>query len=348
MPSPFPAGNQLSNLPQAQVIHYDSNFRDGLHAETPFVACAEPLELPLNSGNKYELFQYQPLSADINQVAEGDPGSSETIEVIDTTMTIGEYGDFLNFSSIAVLTAIDNTIENVARELGYQAGESLSDLVKVVADGAYTTDPSVLVKLAATSTSAFTPLSLNAIRNEVQSMAGRSIKPFNKAKKLFRGVIHPFALGDVAADNSNNSPIDILKHTPEGLDEMDMLVSTNTGEVVEIPTSGVEFYQSNLVTQTANYNPGGGAITGLTALSTYIFGEDGVFRLRLAGPNDTSFGDGRWEDIMCKTYKNVAPTQADPLGQIPAWCSYLIHFAAGGSPDPTQRLRVIQAGSAIS
>jgi hypothetical protein len=55
MGAPFPAGNQLSNLPQAQVIHYDSNFRDGLHAETPFVACAEPLELPLNSGNKYEI-----------------------------------------------------------------------------------------------------------------------------------------------------------------------------------------------------------------------------------------------------------------------------------------------------
>src|SRR5579859_6098878 len=117
MSNPFPAGNQLGNLPQAQAIHYDSNFRDGLHSETPFVACAEALELPLNSGNTYKIFQYQPLSADTNQTSEGDPGSSETIEVVDTSFTIGEYGDFLNFSSIAVLTAIDNTVENVAREL---------------------------------------------------------------------------------------------------------------------------------------------------------------------------------------------------------------------------------------
>jgi hypothetical protein len=179
-------------------------------------------------------------------------------------------------------------------------------------------------------------------------MAGRSIKPFNKAKQLFRGVIHPFALGDVAADNSNNSPIDILKHTTEGLDWMEELVSTQLDRVVEIPTSGVEFYQSNLVTQTVNYNPGGGAVSGLTALSTYIFGQDGVFRVRLAGPNDTSYGEGLWEGIMCKTFKNVSPTQADPLGQVPAWCSYLIHFTAGASPDPTQRLRVIMAGSAVS
>ena len=348
MGSPFPAGNQVSNLPQAQVIHYDSNFRDGLHAETPFVACAEPLELPLNSGYKYELFQYLPLAADTNQISEGDPGSSETIQVIDTTMQIGEYGDYLNFSSLAVLTAIDNTVENVARELGYQAGESLSDLVKTVADGANSTDSSVLVKLAATSTTAFTALSLSAIRNEVQSLAGRSVKPFNRARKLMRGVIHPFALGDVAADNSNNSPIDILKHTTEGLGMLDELGIGAQEEMVEIPSSGVEFYQSNLVTQTANYNPGTGAVSGLTALSTYIFGADAIFRVRLAGPNDTAFDDGHWENIMCKTFKNVAPSQADPLGQVPAWCSYLIHFVAGASPDPVQRLRIIQAGSAVS
>lgn len=260
-------------------------------------------------------------------------------------MTIGEYGDFLNFSSIAVLTAIDNTIENVARELGYQLGETLSDLVKTIADGAHSTDSSVLVSLAASSTTSYTAISLSAIRNEVQSMAGRSIKPFNKAKMLFCGIIHPFALGDVAADNSNNSPIDILKHTNEGLDWMEELVSTQIDRVVEIPSSGVEFYQSNLVTQTSNYQ----SVSGLIGLNTYLFGQDGVFRVRLAGPNDTSFGNGMWEkDIMCKTYKNVAPTQADPLGQVPAWCAYLVHFCAGASPDPTQRLRILQAASAVS
>jgi hypothetical protein len=122
------------------------------------------------------------------------------------------------------------------------------------------------------------------------------------------------------------------------------LVSTDLAKVVEIPTSGVEFYQSNLVTQTSNYK----SVSGLTALSTYIFGQDGVFRVRLKGPNDTDFGDGMWQDIMCKVYKNVAPTQADPLGQVPAWTGYLLHFCAGASPDPTQRLRVIQAASAVS
>lgn len=340
----FPASNNTGNLPQALVIHYDSNFRKNLKAQTPFVACCEHLELPLNSGNQYEIFQYSALAADTTQANEGAPGTGESISVLKTTFTIGEYGDFLNFSSLVLATAIDNTIENVGKELAYQLGEALSSLVRTIADGMHTTDSSVQVQLAATSTSSFTTLSLAAIRNQVQSMAGRSIKPFNEAKKLFRGVSHPFSLGDVIADNSNNSPIDFLKHTAEGHDEAEDLVATDLAEVIEFPTSGVEFYQSNLVTQTTNYK----SVTGLTALRTYIFGEDGLFRVRLAAPNDEAIDDGMYQNLMCATYKNVAPSAADPIGLVPGWTKYLVHFTAGQSPDTIQRARTIDAASAIS
>lgn len=340
-----PAGNLTGNLPQATVIFYDKTFRANLKSQTPFVSCAEPLDIPLNSGNQIEIFQYNPLAADTTQVSEGAVGSSETISVLKSTMTLGEYGDYLNFSSYSILTAIDQTVENCGKELAYQLGESLSSLVRTTADGAHTTDSSVQTQLAATSTSAFQTLSLSSIRNAVQSMAGRSIKPFNESKKLFRGVIHPFALGDVLADNSNNSPLDLLKHSAtEGLKWADELISTDLAEIIELPTSGVEFCQSNLVTQTSNYK----SVTGLTALRTYIFGQDGVFRVRLAGPNDTAINDGMYEGLMCKTFKNVAPSVADPVGVIPAWTSYLVHFTTGLSPDPIQRLRTIDAGSAVS
>jgi hypothetical protein len=194
-------------------------------------------------------------------------------------------------------TAIDNTVENVAREMSYRLGESLSALVRAVVDGAATVDSSVAVKLAAASTSAFTTLSLSQIRNQVQSLAGRSVRPFDEASKSFAGVIHPFALGDVLADNSNDAPIDILKHTPVGFAKMDELISTDLTEVIELPASGVHFFQTNLVTTTANYNPGSGAITGLTALRTYIFGRDGVFAINLGAQGDTGYDSGEWQNI---------------------------------------------------
>ena len=204
-----------------------------------------------------------------------------------------EYADYASFSSLALATAIDNTVENVAREMSYRLGESLSALVRVTADGANSVDSSVLTTLAATSTSSFTTLSLSQIRNSVQSLAGRSVRPFDEASKAFAGVIHPFALGDVLADNSNDSPIDILKHTPVGQARMDELVSVDLTEVIDLPSSGVHFFQSNQVTTTSNYK----SVTGLTALRTYIFGRDGIFAINLGAQGDTMYGDGEWQNI---------------------------------------------------
>ena len=107
---------------------------------------------------------YVPLAALTTQTTEGTVGSSLSVNVLNTTATIGEYADYANFSSLSLATAIDNTVENVAKELSYQLGESLSALVRATADGANSIDSSVLVELAANSTASFTALSLSQIR----------------------------------------------------------------------------------------------------------------------------------------------------------------------------------------
>jgi len=291
---------------------------------------------------------YVPLAANTSQTTEGTVGSGVTVSVLNTSATIGEYADYANFSSLSLATAIDNTVENVAREMAYRLGESLSALVRATADGANSVDSSVLTKLAAASTTSFTTLSLTYVRNAVQSLAGRSVRPFDEASKNFAGVIHPFSLGDMLADNSNDSPIDILKHTPSGYARLDELISTDLTEVIEIPTSGVSFFQSNLVTTSSNYNPGSGAVTGLTALRTYIFGRDGIFSINLGAPGDTGLGDGEWRNIRCNVVQNAEPSVADPSGLIPGWTSYRVHFTTSLGPDTTIRIREIDAASAIS
>jgi len=339
-----PSGNQLSNLPQSTVKFYDKTFRENLKSQTPFVACSERLNLPMKSGNQYEMFMYVPLAANTNQTNEGTVGSSLSVSVLTTTATIGEYADYANFSSLSLATAIDQTVENVAKEMSYRLGESLSALVRATADGANSIDSSVLTELAASSTTSFTALSLSQIRNSVQSLAGRSVRPFDEASKAFVGVIHPFALGDVLADNSNDAPIDILKHTPAGQAKMEDLVSIDLTEVIELPSTGVHFFQTNLVTKTSNY----GGITGLTALRTYIFGRDGIFAINLGAQGDVSYGDGEWRNIKCNVMQNVEPTVADPEGLIPGWTSYRVHFTTSLGPDTTIRQRQIDAASAIS
>ena len=290
------------------------------------------------------MFMYVPLAANTSQVAEGTVGAGIPVSVLTTTATIGEYADYANFSSLSLATAIDNTVENVAREMSYRLGESLSGLVRATADGANAIDSSVLTSLGAVSTSSFTTLGLNQIRNSVQSLAGRSVRPFDEASKSFCGVIHPFAIGDVLADTTNNSPIDILKRTPVGLARMEDLVSVDLTEMIEFPSSGVHFFQTNQVTQTANYK----GVTGLTALRTYIFGRDGIFSIKLGYQGDTEFGDGEWQNIKCNIVQNAEPSVADPEGLIPGWTSYRVHFTTSLGPDTTIRIREIDAASAIS
>lgn len=287
---------------------------------------------------------YVPLAANVAQTTEGTVGTGISVSVLNTTATIGEYADYANFSSLSLATAIDNTVENVAREMAYRLGESLSGLVRATADGANAVDASVLVQLGATSLTSFTTLNLSQIRNSVQSLAGRSVRPFDEASKSFVGIIHPFSLGDVLADGAINSPIDILKHTPVGLAKMEDLVSVDLTEMIELPGSGVHFFQTNQVTATPNYK----AVTGLTALRTYIFGRDGIFSIKLGAQGDTSFGDGEWSNIKPNIVQNAAASVADPEGLIPGWTSYKVHFTTSLGPDTTVRIREIDAASAIS
>lgn len=343
-----PSSANTGNLPQSLVKHYDKEFIEGLHTETPFPRCATPKDLPMKSGNQYVLFLNVPYGGNINQASEGTVQTGISPQVLTTTATIGEYADYINFSSYALFTAIDDTIVAQARELAYRLAVTLSLITRNTADGLNAIDSSVAVKLAATSTTAFTVNSIGQIRASKMSLVGRSVKSFDEARARMVGVIHPFTWGDCLNDTTNNSAIDQLKHTVEGQMKIEALPINDLAEVFELPGTGIEFFQSNLVTQTQNYNPGTGAVTGLTALRTYIFGKDAVLRVSLNAPGDTAYGDGSYRNVRCFTESNAGPTKSDPSGLIPGWTSYRCHYTATAPPDTTMRARTIDAGSGIS
>lgn len=333
-----PSSNNQSNLPQSTVIHYDKRFVENLKANTPFVRCSNRRELPINSGNQLEMFMYNTFAGNTTQAAEGTVGAGITATVSTKTATIGEYADYANFSSLAIATAIDPVVENVGKEMSYRLGQSLSSIVRIIADGSNAVDSSV-----ATAKVAGTALALSDIRTMVQSLAGRAVLPFNMAELSFAGVIHPFAVGDLLNDSSNNSAVDILKHTVPGLQRMDDLVSTDLKEVLEFPATGVAFFQTNLVTITTSYQ--GGAAS---AYRTYVFGDNGVVSVRLGAKGDNAIEDGDWRNLKCNVENGAPLSVADPSGLIPGWTSYKVHFTASLTPDTTVRLRYTDATSAIS
>lgn len=84
-----PASTTSNALPQSTVTFYDRKFVENLKIWTLFLRCSERRPLPMNSGNKLELFMYQPLPANITQISEGTVGSGITPTVLTNTTTIG-------------------------------------------------------------------------------------------------------------------------------------------------------------------------------------------------------------------------------------------------------------------
>lgn len=339
MPGGNPASNLVSNLPQAQAKFYDKNFYENLKFQTPYLRVAGRRNLPLSSGNTMVFFEYPLFGANTAQSAEGVVGSGLSLTPLTNQCTIGEFSDFASFSTLAVFTAIDPVITNVSKELAYRLGQSLSILVRTAFESVNAIDSST----SGQSKSGSSTVTVLDIASGIQSLAGRAVMPFDQAKNMFAGVIHPFVVGDIRNDPANNSVVDIWKHTKEGLGKLENLPGVDLEEVIELPGTGAYFHQTSLVTQTANYNG-----TGKVGLRTYILGHDGVVAVDLIGSGDTAFGDGRYQTIKPLVRQNVESSVADMAGVINGWTSYRLHFTTTLVPDTTSRGRYLDAVSGIS
>lgn len=339
------ASNLQSNLPQSTIIKWDSNFRKNLKNNTCHVMICTRIKFPTQSGSTYVMFMYPTLPPNMVQTAEGVlPGEGITLTPTQSSAVIGEFSDFATVSARAMATAIDDPVMNIGKEMSYELGQTLSFIPRTLFDTANTYDSSARVQLPASSTTVFTTLSLNAIRNATQSMVGRAI-PTLEGADMYPGIIHGFVEGDVAADTTNNSPIDIAKHTKEGVAMLEDFISADVVHTVEYPSSNAKFYRSNLVTTLTNYL----GVSGLTGLSTYLAGQDGVFAYDMSAPGDVAIDDGDWRGIECFIERNFPKSAYDPAGVVPGAASYKAHFTASYGPDlTTARLRVIQAASGVS
>jgi hypothetical protein len=114
-------------------------------------------------------------------------------------------------------------------------------------------------------------------------------------------------------------------------------------DTVEFPGTGVAFFQSNLVTLTSSYQ----GSAGVVAYRTYIIGKDGVIAVRLGGRGDNAI-DADWRNLEVNLAQDAPLSAADPSGLIPGFSSYRVHYTASLPPDTSQRVRTIDATSAIS
>lgn len=336
-----PASTTSNALPQSTVTFYDRKFVENLKLYTLFLRCSERRPLPMNSGNKLELFMYQPLAANTTQVSEGTVASGITPTVLTNTSTIGQYADYISLSNYALNTALDDALGNLREEIAYRAALSLNSVHRNVVDTGATVDSSV----SALSKAFNSTLAKTDFVAAIQSLQGRGVKPFDMAANRFAALIHSFAIGDALNDTSTGGITDIAKFgAVRGTKDHDALYELPGEETPVLDVSGLRAYQCQMVTQTPNYlgHP------GVTAFRSYYFGQNASFGISLGAKEGAKIGEGEWRNISTELVKSPATSAADPAGVIGGWTSYNLFYAASLGPDTTIRFRYIDAPSNIS
>jgi len=341
MSGPTPSASNVSNVLTAQAILFDKELIPNLKGETDaFVTVAERRVQGLHMGVNRQFFQYNTLTGDTAQNADGNVGAPEVVSQITAPATVGEWNNYTNFSAFAIAASIDELVGNSAVELGYQAGQSISELYSAVADSASTVDSNVNQNgLLATP---FT-LDLATVREMKQQLVSADVLPCKKG--MYYGVVSPNVLGDIYnATTVNNSIIDNWKHTESGQRKFDEMAGSDQTKEIVLPGTNILFRQTPFVTKTANYSG------SKTAYRTYIFGNYSMIGVWLQVPGDTDLDEGDWRTIDCRVVTDAPPSSFDPTATIGGWASYRFHQTVTLPPATgtnTQRLRWIDSVPAI-
>jgi hypothetical protein len=337
-----PSAANVGNILTAQAILFDKELIPNLKGETDaFVDCAERRVQPLNAGTNRQFFQYDTLLGDTTQSGDGVIGAPEFVGQISSPAQIGEWNNYTNFSSFVIAATIDDVCGNSGVELGYQAGQSISELYSAVADSAGLATVDTQVNQSALLVTPFT-LDLGTVRELKQQLVSKNVLPCKRGK--FMGAVSPNVLGDIYnATTVNNSIVDLWKYA--NMDKFDKMAGSDQKMDIELPGTNIVFRQTPFVTTTANY-----AGSGKIAYRTYVFGNYAMIGVWLGVPGDTELGDGDWRTIDCKVVDSAPASSYDPTGTIGGWCSYKFHQTVTLPPARganTQRLRFIDSVPAI-
>ncbi len=341
-----PASNLTTNLPQSTVTKYDKIFVANLKGMTPWVRATSRRMIEENSGNRIMLFEYVNLPAPpLTQAPEGTIQTGLTVQVINNTSILGQFGDYANISDYALGTAIDDTLEGLGVQMSYRMAQVVNTLIQNTADTAATFDPLVNALSKTDDTSHLMTVDITAA---VQSLAGVNALPMEDGN--YYGIIHPHVVGDLLSDKTNNSLVDVVKRASDGLEQLRELPSPDGDRVPVIEWGGVVFFQSTFVTKIPDF-AGGTA----TALRTYIVGRDGIIGVSFGGKNHTQIGDGDWRNLQVWIRRLTEPTGYDPSRMIGGFASYNFLYTVTLPPgtnaagaNAIARIRYIDSVSAIA
>lgn len=326
---PSPAAQTTANMPQARnVVYYNSVFMQWLYMAFNKLMLCKSQPLPEKSGMTVRNYMSNTLGPDLTQQTQGTIGSPESISVNWQDITVGQWANYTNLSDFGQATSISNDLVEYQKILAYQLGWTIDDLIMMLLDYLRTLDSRTSLQDATTVPYHFTK---SMIEQMPGSLAGADVLPMEGG--FYNGSVHNFFTSDLLLDNSNNSVMDIWKHTEAGQMRLMELAGGDDGEktVRIMELNGAHWRPSNNQSTYANWQG-----SGETAIATYLCGYEAMLNIEFSNSRHTK-ADPKWQNLNVWQGPYTEHTAFDPNGLIYGGAGY--NFIGGWGPPPNQNSR---------
>lgn len=322
-----PASNTTttSSLAHLATVWYNRRALDQLKQQFRFLGGTEPDIIPQRVGKTVQWFRFSLLPANTTPSAEGVVGAGLQLTTTTVSATVSEYSDFATLSTLLDETAIDPITQNFAEQLGYRAGLSVDTITRNEFD---TNSGAVLSTLGPAYTS-------DDGKRSVALLRALNVRPKLTGEDCFLGIIHPYVVYDLQADNTAGGFIDQARwNNPEILANY----AEKLGEGI-IGKSGGVLYKTSTNVTTSGTAPN-------VLYNTYIIGMGAVGSVDLGGRGPTRVENPFVENFKVNVIRG-GPQIADPEGKIGSAVSYYFVYVAKTLDSTNLRYKIVQADASL-
>ncbi len=163
---------------------------------------AQKHPIPRHGGKSIQFRKYDPLPKLMSALSEGVTPTGQSLNMGVVEATVHQYGGYVEFSDLLLLTAVDNNLVMATKLLGSQAGRTLDTITREVLCGGtnvqYGADAvPARYLLSGGKATGNHYMSVDCIKRAVRSLKNQNAEKINGA---FACIIHPDCAYDLTSD----------------------------------------------------------------------------------------------------------------------------------------------------
>ena len=191
-----------NGLSQEMKTYYADYLIDNAEPNLIHDQFAQKHPIPKNGGKTIQFRKYDPLPKLTSALSEGVTPGGQTLNMSVVEATVHQYGGYVEFSDLLLLSAIDNNLVMATKLLGSQAGRTLDTITREVLCGGtnvqYGADAvAARYLLTGGEESGNHYMSVDCIKRAVRFLKNQNAEKINGA---YACIIHPDCAYDLTSD----------------------------------------------------------------------------------------------------------------------------------------------------